>query len=126
MSQIKKYILDVELNSNFTHRNKTIMFLFLKLFISSSVFLFRLNEFNIKISIILVLVISTMHSSYPHLRSLKISYKARLREFVFLNKRTYFNLLEKSKLILRWRVVLARDVTNAPLVYTYWFLPNIL
>ena len=126
MSQIKKYILDVELNSNFTHRNKTIMFLFLKLFISSSVFLFRLNEFNIKISIILVLVISTMHSSYPHLRSLKISYKAGLREFVFLNKRTYFNLLEKSKLILRWRVGLARDVTNAPLVYTYWFLPNIL
>ena len=126
MSQIKKYILDVELNSNFTDRNKTIMFLFLKLFISSSVFLYRLNEFNIKISIILVLVISTMHSSYPQLRSLKISYKARLREFVFLNKRTYFNLLEKSKLILRWRVVLARDVTNAPLVYTYWFLPNIL
>ena len=126
MSQIKKYILDVELNSNFTHRNKTIMFLFLKLFISSSVFLYRLNEFNIKISIILVLVISTMHSSYPHLRSLKISYKAGLREFVFLNKRTYFNLLEKPKLILRWRVVLARDVTNAPLVYTYWFLPNIL
>ena len=50
MSQIKRSILDVELNSKFTNRNDTLTFLFLKLSVSSSIFLFELNEFKIKSS----------------------------------------------------------------------------
>lgn len=89
MSLIKKSILDVELNSNFTHRNNTLMFLFPKVFIPSSVFLFCLNKFNIKGSIILVKILTTTHSSCHHL---KLSFNARLRVFFFLNKRSYLNL----------------------------------
>ena len=44
-----------------------------------------------------------MHPSYHHLKSLKISYNAGLRDFFFLNKRSYSNLprLISSKIAAR-------------------------
>ena len=67
------------------------MFLFLKLFFPS-IFPLCLNEFNIKSSITSVEVLSTTHSSCHHLKTPKISYNVRLRDFFFLNKRSYLNL----------------------------------